>query len=84
MKKSDLIKQLNEIPGDPEVCVFDVNLSEMRASEEPSSEGVFKDFSVELMPMYNEDKEFVVLEFLNNFYESIPKICENCGEEIPV
>jgi hypothetical protein len=73
MKNADLIKKLQEFPLDMEVCIFDIELNEEHASEEPSSEGVYPKISVyemydkgeltSLQCEFPEMKNFIAIQF---------------------
>lgn len=49
MKKSDILKKLNEIPGDPEVAIFDWRKNVLDDLGVGSSSGIYQEFDVELM-----------------------------------
>jgi hypothetical protein len=73
MKNENLIKLLQQFPLDMEVCIFDVKKNEESASDEPTSEGVYKSIGVyqvhtdeelkELQEEFPETKNFIALEF---------------------
>jgi len=46
MKNKDLIKRLQKLPEDLEVCIFDIDLNADNATDEPTSEGIYSDFEV--------------------------------------
>jgi len=75
MRKSELIKKLNAIEGDFEVCIFDFrkNIHNHGGEEFGISAGIEHEFSVSLENKHFK-KPFIGLEFKNDDYtnEGIP------------
>lgn len=67
MIKSELIKKLNEIEGDFEVCIFDWRKNLYHADTEPQSNGIHSKFTVEL-EKEDVSEQFISLGFENNDY----------------
>ena len=49
MKKDDVIKELQAIPGNPEVCVFDWRKSIGEADADPTSIGIYPDLEIDIV-----------------------------------
>lgn len=70
MKKSELIKQLEAIPGDPEVAILDYLTNANEDAGEGSREGIYKDFQVEMQDEAEipDGKEpWIALSFENKY-----------------
>lgn len=69
MRKSELIKKLNQIEGDFEVCICDFrkNIHNMDGGGEPNGIGIEPNFTVNLEDK-NFTKKFIGLEFENDDY----------------
>lgn len=84
MKKSELIQKLKEIPGDPEVCIFDYRKNLAHDDGDGASAGIYPDIHVELISN-EDDPEFVPwigMEFKNEELEddfAEERACRVCG-----
>jgi hypothetical protein len=91
MKKSELIKKLQEIPGDPEVCLLD-NLMNMYYDDgDGSSAGVYPDFDIHMITTEDlpadhpavEDQmlPWLAISFKNEEYTDVfdDRKCRVCG-----
>jgi hypothetical protein len=71
MKKSEIIKKLNQIEGDFEVAIFD--WKQNKEDGDLSFRGIYIDFDIELMDNDNEeaesqDKKFIAITIDNPDY----------------
>lgn len=67
MIKSELIKKLNEIQGDPEVKIYDHRKLLHHASDEPTNEGLYGDFDVHQLNDDLSDDEIKYTEEMHEF-----------------
>jgi len=82
MKKSELIKKLNEFSEeDYDVCIFDYSKNMNEADSEPISTGIYQQFEVSLEYNDAENKtseRFIGLVFENEDYPNVfEKIIKN-------
>ncbi|GAE83364.1 hypothetical protein [Bacteroides reticulotermitis] len=59
MKVKDLIKELKKYPQDEDVCVFDWRKSAHYGNDEPHSDAIYEDISIERIELDHEDSEFI-------------------------
>lgn len=90
MKKSELIKKLEAVPGDPDVAIFDHEKNAHDDIGDGSSVGVYSDIQVEMInidinpkdwaELHEDDpmpKPWLALCFKNEDYEV--RTCRVCG-----
>lgn len=63
-----LVEQLNTMPQDAIVCIFDVNKNIHYADADPTSVGIITDFKVEYHKEEDVSRPFVGLVFENDDY----------------
>lgn len=68
MKKSELIKELEKIQGDPQVCITDWRKNIHHADDEPQGHGIEPKFKVEFIKE-SVNIPFVALSFENDDYK---------------
>jgi hypothetical protein len=68
MKVTDLIKKLQQLPQDAEVCIFDWRKNIYNSSEDQTGEGVHPHFEVSYETA-DVSKPFIALSFKNNDYK---------------
>ena len=71
MRKNDLIKKLEEIPGNPIVVLMDVRINEFFASSEGTSEGIENAFEVGTFKPQNVDTGEEMDTVISIEYESV-------------
>lgn len=63
-----LIKELQKLPQDAEICIYDWRKGLFHASEEPTSEGMESNFGVDYLTDDIYSKPFAALSFENDDY----------------
>lgn len=72
MLKEDLIKRLQDIPGNPEVRILDYKRNLLEADEDGATEGIYSNFEVEEIkpiPEKSHLMKWIALAFKNKYIE---------------
>lgn len=69
MKNSELIKKLQQLPLDMEVCITDWRKNIHHADDEPQGHGIEPDFNIELVEE-SVNTPFIALSFKNDDYNA--------------